>query len=110
MKVVQSTALGQVATSPAATPTIAKSGEQVYSRRLEIRGAGDKVYASLVLGDGKLYCVTRQGGTIVLAAGPEFKELARNDLSDESIANATPAIDHGRLFLRSDRFLYCLGK
>jgi hypothetical protein len=68
------------------------------------------VYASLVLGDGKLYCVTRQGGTIVLAPGPEFKELARNDLGDESTANATPAIAGGRLFLRSDRFLYCIGR
>jgi hypothetical protein len=63
-----------------------------------------------VLGDGMLYCVTRQGGTIVLAAGPQFKELARNDLGDGSIANATPAINNGRLFLRSDRFLYCIGK
>jgi len=88
----------------------AKSGEVVYSHRLEIRGAGDKVYASLVLGDGKLYCVTRQGGAIVFGPGPEFKELARNDLGDESIANATPAIAGGRLFLRSDRFLYCIGK
>jgi outer membrane protein assembly factor BamB len=93
-----------------ATCVDAKSGEQVYSQRLEIRGAGDKVYASLVLGDGKLYCVTRQSGTIVLALGPEFKELARNDLGDESVANATPAIDNGRLLLRSDRFLYCIGK
>jgi len=88
----------------------AQTGTLVYENRLEIPGGGDKVYASMVLADGKLYIVTRQGGTIVLAAGREFKELARNDLDDKSIFNATPAIHGDRLYLRSDTYLYCLGK
>jgi hypothetical protein len=49
-------------------------------------------------------------GTVALAAGEEFKELARNDLGDESLFNATPVISNGQLLLRSDRFLYCIGK
>jgi outer membrane protein assembly factor BamB len=89
----------------------AKTGELVYEERLNISGRGDKIYASLVLVDGRLYGVTREDGTVVLAAGPEFKELARNDLGDPSIFNATPVpIDGGRLLIRSDRFLYCIGK
>jgi outer membrane protein assembly factor BamB len=47
---------------------------------------------------------------VVLAAGREFKELARNRLDDESLFNATPVITDGQLLLRSDRFLYCIGK
>ena len=79
----------------------AETGALVYKERLAIPGGGDKVYASLVLADGRLYCVTRQGGTIVLAAGEEFKELARNSFSDNSVANATPAVVAGGLILRT---------
>jgi outer membrane protein assembly factor BamB len=88
----------------------ADSGEVVYEERLNFKGGGDKVYASLVLGDGKLYGVSRQDGAVVLAVGPEFKELARNSLDDKSVFNATPVIVPGRLLIRSDRFLYCIGK
>lgn len=88
----------------------ADDGDPVYEKKLEISAKGDKVYASLVLGDGKLYAVTRHGGTFVLAVGPKFQQLAHNDLGDPSLSNATPAIAGNTLLLRSDRFLYCLGK
>ena len=85
----------------------AETGEAIYEKRLS--GAG-WVYASLILADGKLYAVTRQRGTIVLAVGPEFEELARNDLGDRSIFNATPVVSNGELLLRSNRYLYCIGR
>jgi outer membrane protein assembly factor BamB len=79
----------------------------VYEQRLE--GAGE-IYASPVLADGKLYYLTRKGRTFVLAAGPTFEQLATNDLDDASIFNAGSALTDGRLLLRSDRFLYCIGE
>ena len=88
----------------------ADTGEEVYRERLEIGGLGDKVYASPVAVDGKLYGVTRLDGTVVLALSPDFKELARNHLGDESVFNATPAVTEGKLLLRSDKCLYCIGK
>jgi outer membrane protein assembly factor BamB len=88
----------------------ADTGETVYEEKLEIAGRGDKVYASLVYADDKLFGVTRQDGTVVLAAGPKFDELQRNHLGDKSIFNATPAASDGQLLLRSDRFLYLIGK
>ncbi len=88
----------------------ADSGAVAYKERLDVSGKGDKVYASPVLADGKLYMVTRQDGVVVLAASPTFQKLAHNRLGDESIFNATPAIVDGRLLIRSDRFLYCIGK
>ena len=88
----------------------AETSEVLYQQRLKIRGGGDKVYASLVLADGKLYAVSRQGGVVVLAVGPELKQLAHNDLGDPSTFNATPVVSRGQLLLRSDRFLYCIGK
>ena len=93
-----------------ATCVKADTGEVLYDERLDISGRGDKIYASLVLVDDKLYGVTRQAGTIVLAAKPEFELLARNDLGDSSIFNATPVPVDGQLLIRSNRFLYCIGK
>jgi hypothetical protein len=88
----------------------AETGEEVYSERIDIGGGGDKIYASLVAADGKQYGVTRLDGTVVLALTPQFKLLAHNHLGDESVFNATPAIDNGQLLLRSDRYLYCIGR
>ncbi len=79
----------------------------VYEERL--KGAGE-IYASPVLADGKLYYLTRKGRTFVLAAKPQFQLLATNDLDDDSLFNASPAVTSGRLLLRSDRFLYCIDK
>ncbi len=80
-------------------------GEVIYSKRVK-----DQPYASTVAGDGKLYVVTRNGGTYVLAARPEFEQLAHNKLDDQSTFNASPIVADGRLYLRSDQFLYCIGR
>jgi outer membrane protein assembly factor BamB len=89
----------------------AATGEQVYrSRVAEITGGGRPVYASPVLSDGRLIVATRWGGTLVLPAKPDYRVLACNRFtSDESDFSGTPAIADGRLYLRSGRFLYCVG-
>ena len=86
----------------------AKTGEVAY--RAELRSPGGEMYPSPVLADGKLYYVSQGGRTFVLAAKPTFELLAQNDLGDGSLFNASPAVAGGRLLLRSDRFLYCIGK
>lgn len=80
-------------------------GEVMYAERFK-----DQPYASALIGDGKLYIVTRYGGTYVLAAKPEFEQLAHNKLEDRTTFNASPVVSNGQLFLRSDKFLYCIGK
>jgi outer membrane protein assembly factor BamB len=85
----------------------ARTGTIIYEERLSRAG---QVYASPVLADGKLYYLTRTGRTFVLNAGPKFEVLAVNDLDDTSTFNASPAVAGDRLFVRSDRFLYCLGR
>jgi len=88
----------------------AENGHVVYEEDLGFGGRGrDKVYASLVVADGKLFGVSREDGAVVLKAGPQFEELARNRLDDDSIFNATPVVSNGQLLIRSDRFLYCIG-
>ena len=82
-----------------------KDGEVKYAERFP-----GQPYASALVGDGKLYVVTRTGGTYVLAAKPEFEQLAHNELSDRSTFNASPIVADGKLFLRSDKYLYCIAK
>ncbi len=86
---------------------VAESGVPVYEERLN---RAREVYSSALLADGRLYYLTRDGRAFVLAAKPGFELLATNDLRDGSIFNGSPAIDGSRLLIRSDKFLYCIGK
>ena len=101
----------------------AKTGKQVYRERVMQgagggtgagggrRGGGKPFYASPVLVDGKLYCPSRKNGTFVIAAKPVYELLAQNVIEgDDGQFNATPAVDGNRLYLRSERTLYCIGE
>ena len=84
----------------------ARTGKIVYSELL-----GAECYASPVLADGRLHYVSRDKGTYVVAAKPEFELLAHNKIEDDKSAfHASPAVSNGKLFLRNDKYLYCIGK
>lgn len=83
------------------------SGEIVYEERLE--GAG-QVYSSAILAGGRVYYLTREGAMFVLAATPKFEQLAKNDIENRGMFNGSPAVTGNRLLIRSDKFLYCVGK
>ncbi|MCI0703614.1 MAG: PQQ-like beta-propeller repeat protein [Planctomycetia bacterium] len=85
----------------------AATGKVVYEERVPRAG---QVYASSLLADGKIYYVSRDGRTFVVAAKPEFDLIETNDLRDGSLFHATPVAIDGKLFIRSDKFLYCLEK
>jgi len=83
-----------------------KDGSQVQKRRV---GKTGTVYASVLLAGDRLYCISRERGTWVLSADKDMKELAHNKFaSDRSIFNGSPAVSEGKMYLRSDKFLYCL--
>jgi outer membrane protein assembly factor BamB len=85
----------------------AADGKVVYKERLKPNP--DRFYAAPVLGDGKIYYVSRTKGTYVVTASPKFELLSHNTL-DDSVSNAGPVVSNSQLLLRSDRFLYCVGK
>jgi hypothetical protein len=73
------------------------------------RGGFGSDYASPVLGDGKIYYVTRSGDIHVLKPSDRFEKLATNRLtSDTEEFSATPAISSGQIFFRSNKHLYCV--
>lgn len=84
----------------------AETGDEVYQERLDDMG---RVYASVVLLGGNLYAVSRENGTVVYKPGRALEVVARNDLDDPSIFNATPTPMGDRLLIRSDKYLYCVG-
>jgi hypothetical protein len=82
----------------------ADTGKEVYKKRL----GGVSYTASPVAADGRLYFTSEQGSVRVVKAGPEFELLAVNEVGD--VCMATPAISGGTLYLRSQHFLYALGR
>jgi hypothetical protein len=51
---------------------------------------------------------SEDGVTTVLEAGPVFKVIAENDLADYTLSS--PAIAGSQIFIRTQKFLYCIGK
>jgi len=62
-------------------------------------------FASPVAGDGKVYFASESGTVSVLAGEQEWHILSSRDFHEKIYA--TPLLDSGRLFLRTDRALYC---
>jgi hypothetical protein len=86
----------------------AATGKFLYSERLQ--PSAGQIWASPVLADGKLYYVSKANGTYVVAAQPKFQLLSHNVIAgDKSRGNASLAVSGGRLFLRNDQRLYCIG-
>lgn len=73
------------------------------------RTAQGTVSSSPVLADGKLYLLNENAVTTVLKAGPEFENLATNEL-DGTYTLSSMAIAGGRLFVRTSTHLYCIGE
>ncbi len=56
----------------------------------------------------RIYVAGRDGATVVLAAGPELRVLAENQLDDGF--DASPALAGRDLLLRGGSHLYCLSE
>ncbi|HEX3151444.1 MAG TPA: PQQ-binding-like beta-propeller repeat protein [Gemmataceae bacterium] len=82
----------------------AKTGKPVYERER----LGGSFTSSPWAYDGKVFCLSEEGTTYVVKAGPTFELLGKNVLGD--VALATPAVADGRLFLRTAATLYCVEK
>jgi len=96
-----------------ATCLEAKTGKVLHRERLPDftpGGRGGKpVYASTLLVGKHLYAVSRRKGTFVLDATPQMTVVAQITFAgDDSDFNGTPAIAGNQMFLRSNRFLYCV--
>ena len=67
-------------------------------------------YASMVRVGYRLYAVSRHNGTFVFEANPQMKQIAQNLFDDRSDFSATPALSREAMYLRSGKFVYCIGE
>jgi outer membrane protein assembly factor BamB len=82
----------------------AASGKELYQERVK-----GNFSASPVAADGKVYFLNETGSCTVIEAKPNtFEILGVNDFGEGSLG--TPAIAHGRLFIRTDKALYAVGR
>ncbi|OLC80326.1 MAG: hypothetical protein AUH72_12040 [Acidobacteria bacterium 13_1_40CM_4_65_8] len=82
-----------------------RTGKEIYGRQ---RLPPATYSGSPVLADGKIYITNEDGVTAVVKAGPTFELLAHNDFDDYTLSS--PAISEGQIFIRTAKFLYCIGK
>jgi outer membrane protein assembly factor BamB len=83
----------------------AKSGKQIYDRKRLPNGRA--FTSSPWAHGGKIFCLNEYGETFVVQAGPEFKLLHTNLLSDDDMCMATPAMAGDKLIVRSEHRIYC---
>jgi outer membrane protein assembly factor BamB len=79
----------------------ARTGKQIYDQ--ERLGAGAFTSSPWAY-DGKLFCLSEDGDTFIVQAGPQFKVLGKNSLDE--MCMATPAIAKKSLFIRTLTKLY----
>lgn len=83
----------------------ARQGSELWKERLQ-----GQFSSSPIAANGLVYYQNEAGETIVIQPGPSLKIIAQNSLNasaDELFrASLTPA--NGRIYSRSDKFLYCI--
>jgi outer membrane protein assembly factor BamB len=82
-----------------ATGVDARTGRERWQKRI-----GGSYSASPLAADGKVYFQSEEGVGTVIEAGTAFKQLARNDLGERSLASYAAA--DGALFIRTAGHLY----
>ncbi len=82
----------------------AKTGKQTYKTRIDPTATA--FTTSPWAYNGKLFCLSEEGQTFVIATGEEFKLLHVNELDDFVLAS--PALVGDRLLIRTERRLYSI--
>ncbi len=81
----------------------AKTGEQYWEHDV-----GTTLYASPMVADGKLFMMDNDGVMRIYEFAKEMKLISENELGET--AGTTPAFADGRIYIRGEKNLYCIGK
>ncbi len=80
------------------TANDARTGKEIYGRQ-RISAEASGFSASPWAYNGKIFAVSEDGDTFVIAAGPEFKVLGKNSLDERTLA--TPAVADHSVIIRT---------
>ncbi|MCK5277009.1 MAG: PQQ-binding-like beta-propeller repeat protein [Cyclobacteriaceae bacterium] len=64
-------------------------------------------YSSSVLANGLVYMPNDEGVITVIKPGPTFESIAKNSIGEHM--NASPAISNGKIYLKGDKHIFCIG-
>jgi outer membrane protein assembly factor BamB len=81
----------------------AVTGEKYWEKEF-----GNNVYASPIIAEDKVYLLDKNGIMHIFKADKEYVSLGEPKLGEPSAC--TPAFTNGRIYLRGDKNLYCIGK
>ncbi len=81
----------------------AKSGTKFWEKDF-----GSPTYASPILADGKVFIMDKKGTMHIFKPDKTYSVLGQPQLGEGSVC--TPAFAEGRIFIRGDKNLYCIGK
>ena len=86
-----------------ATCVDAKTGKEYWRARVGGNHSASPIYA-----DGRIYFLSEEGESVVIAPGQQLKHLATNQLDGRTLASM--AVSGGSIFIRSESHLYRIGK
>lgn len=81
----------------------AATGEKYWEKDL-----GKNIYASPMIAENKVYFLDVDGVMHIFNAGKELKLIGESKLGES--AAATPAFLNGKIYIRGENNLYCIGK
>ena len=81
----------------------AKTGKKFWEHEFN-----NGFYSSPILVENKIYLIDILGVTHIFSADKEFKIIAEPKLGEKVVS--TPAFANGKIFIRTDKNLYCIGE
>jgi len=81
----------------------AKNGTKYWEQEL-----GTPVFASPILAEGKIYLLDKKGNMHIFNDDQTYKVISQSPLGESS--SCTPAFADGKIVIRGDHNLYCIGK
>jgi outer membrane protein assembly factor BamB len=81
----------------------AKSGDKLWEAEFD-----NGFYSSPVLVEGKVYMLDRKGIMHIFKASRSYEKVSEAAIGIKS--DCTPAFADGKVFIRADEYLFCIGK
>ena len=82
-----------------------KTGQTIWAESLP-KGTSS-YYASPVIANGLLYAAREDGVVFAAKVGEQLELQSENPMGERIVA--TPAVANGRLLIRGDKHLFCVG-
>ncbi len=80
-----------------------KTGEKFWSQDF-----GNGFYSSPIIADGKLYLLDKNGSMHIVKVDKVYAKIGENPLGEKTVT--TPAFADGKILIRGDKSLFCIGK